>query len=286
MSGRARTKSRRPAIWSVLLGAALCLLLLPALAAAAKPAGKKVPSLASTAQYKAFTAYVQKLDGLVGQPITGPEKDTFEAELTAKEKAAAHKANALFNRSSEKALAESNAKYKEQASSIRRAEEDELETLKGETKTKLERASGSYGAKLELLANGHQTFEDGAHAHIDALRAKKAKTKDVAQKNVIQEQITAIIAEINAKRQEESAKRTELKTAFQALKKKIQAAAAKDETEIGEAAEEKIEKVAKHWKSAYDAKKASLNSKRESQLGYLGAKLEQGRADIATMPAA
>ena len=108
----------------------------------------------------------------------------------------------------------------------------------------------------------------------------------MAQKDAIQEQITSIIGEIAAKRQEESAKRAELKAAFQPQKKAIQVAAAKRETEIGEAAEAKIESISKHWKNAYDERKASLNAKRESQLGYLGAKLEKGRADIAAMPAA
>jgi hypothetical protein len=256
-------------------------LLLPALATAAK-----VPSLASTAQYKAFTAYVKKLDGLVGQPVTAAQKATFEAELTAKEKAAEHKANALFKRSSDVALAESNAMLKEQAAAVRHGEEEELDTLRGETTKKLERASASYHAKLERLARGHETFEAAAQKRIEALRVRKAKAGDVAQKNAIQEQITAIIGEIAAKRQEESTKRAELKAAFEPQKKQIQAAAAKRETEIGEAAEAKIEKISKHWKNAYDDEKASLNSKRENQVGYLTAKLEKGRADIATMPAA
>jgi predicted HicB family RNase H-like nuclease len=282
MSGRARRKSRRTLLTAGWLTvAASCLLLCPFSAAA-----DKVPSLASTAQYKAFTAYVEKLDGLVGQPITAAQKTTFEAELTAKEKAAAHKANALFNRSSSKALAESKSMFKEQAAAVRLAEEEELEALKSETTEKLERAFASYRAKLERLANGHRTFEEGAHEHIAALRAKKAETRDVAQKNSIQEQIVSIIGEIAAKRQEESTKRAELKAAFQPQKKKIQAAAVQRETEIGKAAEAKIGKIAKHWKNAYNEKKASLNSKREAQLGYLGAKLEKGRADIETMPAA
>jgi hypothetical protein len=226
------------------------------------------------------------VQGLVGQPITGAQKASFEAELTAKEKAAAHKANALFNRAGEKALAESNAMYKEGAAAVRRGEEEELEALQSDSAVKLERSFASYRGKLARLANGHRTFEAGAHAHIDALRAKKAKAADVAQKTAIQEQISAIISNIAAKRQEESTKRAELKAAFQAQKKEIQAAAAKRRAEIGEAADAKIAKISKHWKNAYEKRKAGFNSKRESQLGYLGAKLEKGRTDIAGMPAA
>jgi hypothetical protein len=265
----------------IFVAAALCgVLLLPALALAAK-----APSLASTAQYKAFVDYVKKLDGLVGQPATPAQKDAYEAELSAKKEAAAHKANALFKRSSEEALAESNAEFKETAAAIHRAEEEELGALGAEFDAKLQRATASYEAKLERVANGRNTFEARTNAQISALRSKKAQTADVAQKNAIQEQITGLIDEISAKRQEESRKRGELKAAFGTQKEEIHAAQAKKETAIGEAAAAKIEKVSKHWKVAYNEKKATLNAKRESQLGYLDAKIEKGRADIAAMPA-
>jgi hypothetical protein len=265
---------------TILFGAALCAcLFLPATALA-----KKAPPLAATAQYKAFVAYVKKLDGLVGQPRAAADKDTYEAELSAKKEAAAHKANALFKRSSEEALAESNAQYKEQAATIRRAEEEEIAALKAEFEAKLAGATAGYQAKLGRVVAGRTTFEARTHEQIDALRAKKAQTGDVAQKNAIQEQITGLIAAISAKRQEESKKRAELKASFGAQKEEIHTAEAKKETAIGEAAEAKIEKASKHWKNAYNEKKATLNSKRESQLGYLDAKLEKGRADIATMP--
>jgi len=55
-------------------------LLLPA---GAMAAGER-PSLAATAQYKAFVEYVKKLDGLVGQPTSTAQKATYEKELTAK----------------------------------------------------------------------------------------------------------------------------------------------------------------------------------------------------------
>ena len=266
----------------LLIGMALCaFLLLPAAAQAGK-----APSLASTAQYKAFVTYVKKLDGLVGQPTSATQKSAYEAELSTKKEAAAHKANALFKRSGEEALAESNAKYKEQAALIRRAEEKELEALAAEFGVKLERAATSYQAKLGRVVNGSRTFEARTKEKITALRASKAQTADVAQKNAIQEQITGLIGEISAKRQEASKKRAELKAALGKQKEEIHAAEAKKETAIGEAAEAKIEKISKHWKNAYDEKKATLNARRESQLAYLEAKLEKGRADIATMPVA
>jgi hypothetical protein len=276
--GRRAAARRRPML---LVGATLCALLAPPAAAQAG----KAPSLASTAQYKAFVAYVKKLDGQVGQPTTAAQKSAYETELSAKKEAAAHKANALFKRSSEEALAESNAKYKEQAATVRRAEEEELKALAAEFDVKLKRAAASYRAKLERVVDGSRTFEARTQEKVSALRTTKAQTADVAQKNAIQEQITGLIDEIGAKRQEASKKRAELKSSFGEQKEEIHAAEAKQETAIGEAAEAKLEKISKHWKNAYNEKKATLNAKRESQLGYLNAKLEKGRADIATMPA-
>src|SRR4029077_10732465 len=61
----------------------------------------QAPGLASSAQYKAFVEYVKKLDGLATQPTSTEQKNTYEAKLTAKKTAAAHKANALFKRASE-----------------------------------------------------------------------------------------------------------------------------------------------------------------------------------------
>jgi hypothetical protein len=244
----------------------------------------KAPPLAATAQYKAFVDYVKKLDGLAGQAASGAQKDKYEVELTAKRAAAAHKANALFKRASAEAKAEYDAKFKEQAAIVRGVEDDELEAVAADFGAKLDRATASYQLKLANVVHGRQTFEARLHEQIDALRAQKAKTIPVAQKNAIQERITALTGQISAKRQELAEKRAGLKAAFRDQKQQLQAAQAKRETEIAVAAEVKIAEIARHWKAAADDKKATLNSKRESQLGYLGAKLEKGRADIASMP--
>jgi len=244
----------------------------------------KAPPLAATAQYKAFVDYVKKLDGIAGQARSQAQKDKYEADLTAKRTAAAHKASALFKRASEEAKAEYDAQFKEQAEIVRGVEDDDLEAVAAEYGAKLDRATSSYQLKLTNIVRGRQTFEDATHDRIDALRSQKARTTDVAQKAAIQERITALIAQINAKRQELTQKRADLKAAFRVQKQQLQAAQAERETEIAEAAEAKIAKIAKHWKIAADNKKASLNSKRESQLGYIEAKLEKGRADIASMP--
>ncbi len=266
----------------VLLTAALAASLLSPSSALAD----KAPSLASTAQYKAFVDYVKKLDTLIGQPTNTAQKGVYESELTTKKEAAAHKANALFNRSSKEAAADSEAKFKEQAEAIHGGEAKSLEQLDAEFGAKRARAEASYHGKLEKLADGRHRFEARLHEQIEALRARKAQTANAAGKNAIQEQIDRLAGEITARRSEESTKRAQLKAGFGKQKEVIRAAEAKHEDEIQAAAEAKIAKSSKHWKSVADSEKSSLNVKRESQLAYLEAKLEKGRADIATMPAA
>jgi hypothetical protein len=265
-----------------MLATVLCAaLLLPATAAAA---GKR-PSLASTAQYKAFVEYVKKLDGLVGQPTTAAQKDTYQSELTAKLEAATHKANALCNRGSDEAKAETDAKFKEQQASIRRAEEEEAVALEAEFAAKVQKAAESYREKVQRVERGHQTFEAEVNDQIAKLRGLKAKTADVAEKNAIQERITAKITELQTKRKEESQKRAELKEGFRDQKAELHAAEQKKRDEIEAAADAKIGKSSKHWKQVFEEKKIDLDAKRDSQLAYLTSKAEKGRDDIASMPA-
>jgi len=267
------------------LGLTLCALVMLLALGLPAGAGARPPSLASTAQYKAFVEYVKKLDGLVGQPTSAAQKDTYQAELTAKKEAAAHKANALFNRASGEAEARFDAEAKEQTAAVRANEEEDLEALQAEFAAKLEKAGNSYHDKLGRLASGHRKFESRVKGEISDLRAQKAQTPDRARKESIQARITAKIEELKARHEEEKAKRAQLKAGFRQQKEELHAAEARKETAIGEAAEAQVEKIAKHWKKAFDDKKAKLNSKRESQLAYLEAKLEKGRADVASMPA-
>jgi predicted HicB family RNase H-like nuclease len=275
-----RDQPQRLASRIVLL--ALCSVLL--LPAAATAAGKR-PSLASTAQYKAFVEYVKKLDGLAGQPTTAAQKDTFQSELTAKLEAAAHKANALFNRGSDEAQAEAEAKFKKQRGTIRRAEAEEAEALDAEFAAKVRKAAESYREKVQRVETGHRHFEAKVNQQIARLREQKARTADVAEKEAIQERIASKIAELQSKRKEESQKRAELKKAFRDQKVALHAAEGKKEEALEADADAKIQKSAKHWKQVSAEAKADLDSKRDQQLAYLTAKAEKGRSDIASMPA-
>lgn len=260
----------------------ICAFSLPTVTTAAN---NKRPSLASTAQYKALVEYVQKLDGLVGQGTTAARKATYESELTAKLEAAIHKANALCKRGDDEAQAETEAKFKEQRATIRRAEAEESEAIDNEFAAKAKKAAESYREKVARVEAGHRTFEAKVKEQIAALRAQKAQASETAAKNAIQERITAKIGELQARRQEESQKRALLKKGFRAQKAELHTAEAKKEEKIQSAAEAKIAKSSAHWKAVAAEKETGLDAKRDSQLSYLTAKAEKGRADIASMPA-
>ncbi len=254
----------------------------------AAPAGAlagKTPGLASSAQYKAFIEYVEKLDGLAAQPTSTQQKNTYEAKLTAKKTAAAHKANALFKRAGEEAQAEADAAAKEQVEGVRAKEDKALEALHIETNQKLDRTEASFHGKFERIATGHKNRENALKAQIAELRAKKAGAAAGAPKAQIQERIEKVSGEVTANRADEKQKRQVLKAAVTKQREQIKSTAEADEAEIGEASGATIKKIESHWNKQYLEKKAALNTTRENRLGYLEQKLEQGRADIAAMPA-
>jgi hypothetical protein len=246
----------------------------------------KAPGLASSSQYKAFIEYVKKLDGLVAQPTSAEQKNTYEAKLTAKKTAAAHKANALFKRASEETQAEANESAKEQVEGVRSKESKALEALHIETNQKLDRTEASFHIKFERMTNGHKNREKALKAQIAELRAKKAAAAPGAPKTQLQERIEKVSGEVAANRADEKEKRGTLKSAVTKQRAQIKATAEGKEAEIGEAAEETVKKIDAHWNKQYLEKKAALNATRENRLGYLLQKLEQGRADIAAMPVA
>jgi hypothetical protein len=244
----------------------------------------KAPGLASSSQYKAFIEYVKKMDGLTTTPTSAEQKNTYEAKLTAKKTAAAHKANALFKRASEEAQAEADEKAKEQVEGVRAKEEKELAAIQATTAGKFERIETGYHVKFEHIVTGHKNREKALKAQIAELRGKKAAAAPGQPKEAIQERITTKSAEVSANRADEGIKRTELKSATGKQKTQLKETAEAAEVELGEAAEETVKKIDSHWKRSYEEKKAALNSTRENRLGYLESKLEQGRADVAAMP--
>jgi hypothetical protein len=265
------------------LGIAATAVALLALAPAALAV--KAPGLASSAQYKAFVEYVKKMDGRSSQPTSTETKNKFEAKLTAKKTAAAHKANALFKRASEEAQAEANETAKGQVEAVRAKEGKTLEALKAETNGKLEGLEASFHPKFEHVANGHHNREDILKEQIRALRAQKSQAAPGQPKEKIQERITKIQGEIKANREDEKTKRQQLQGSIEKKREQVEAAAKEAEVEIGEKAEATVKKIDQHWNKSYEEKKAALNKTRDNRLGYLEQKLEEGRAAVAAMPA-
>jgi hypothetical protein len=265
---------------ALIVGATVAALLLLAPAALAV----KAPSLASSAQYKAFIAYVKKMEGRSSQPTSAETKNTFEAKLTAKETAAAHKADALFKRASEEAKAEADETAKEQVEGVRSKEGKRLAALTAETKRKLERAEARFHPKFERVAKSHHNRKAILKEQIRALRAQKSQAPPGQAKEKIQERIERIMGELKANQEDEKTKRRQLKGSVEKKRAAIEEEAKEEEAAIGEKAEETVKKIDKHWNKAYEEKKAALNTTRENRLGYLEQKLEQGRAAIAAMP--
>ncbi|MGH2938801.1 MAG: hypothetical protein ACRDPE_11865 [Solirubrobacterales bacterium] len=266
-------------------GALLLALAVVALLATAPAAfAVKTPGLASTAQYKAFIEYVKKMEERSSQPTSSDTKNKFEAKLTAKKTAAAHKANALFNRASDEAKAEANETAQEQVEGVRAKEGKALETLKSEANGKLERLEAEFQTKLERMETGHRNREGALKEQIRGLRGQKSQAKPGTPKEKIQEHIEAVQAQIAANHEDEKERRQDLKNAVEKKRLPIEEAAKEEEVAIGEKAEKVVKKIQNHWAKAYEEKRAALNTTRENRLGYLGSKLEQGRAAIAAMP--
>jgi hypothetical protein len=271
-------RPRIPAL--LIIGAAVVALLVAAPAAFAT----KAPGLASSAQYKAFVEYVKKMEERSSQPTSSETKNKFEAKLTAKKTAAAHKANALFNRASDEAKAEANETAKAQVEGVRAKEGKTLEELKSETVGKVERLEAEFQIKFERVEIGHRNREGALKEQIRGLRGQKSQAAPGTPKEKIQEHIEKIQGELKANRDDEKEKRETLKAGVEKKRVPIEETAKAEEVAIGEKAEETVKKIQVHWAKAYEEKKAALNSTRENRLGYLESKLEQGRAAIAAMP--
>jgi hypothetical protein len=269
---------RVPAV--LVLGAAVVALLIAAPAVLAA----KAPGLASSAQYKAFIEYVKKMDERSSQPTSTETKNTFEAKLTAKKTAAAHKANALFNRASREAQEEANAAAKEQVERVRVKEGESLEALRAETNGKLEGAEATYQTKFEHVKNSHHNRESILKEQVRSLRGQKSQAAPGQAKEKVQERIERIQGEIKANREDEKKKRGQLKGAIEKKSETIEATAKEEEAKVAEKSEATVKKIDSHWNKVYEEQKTTLSATRDDRLEYLEQKLEQGRAAVAAMP--
>lgn len=268
---------------AILAAAAVGLLALALLAPPAS-AAQKVPTLASTAQYKAFVAYVAKLRDMSGQPHTPAEKSTYEQQLTSKHTAVVNRATALFQRGKREAKAETQARFKAGSKKIRKAEAAELAALRAEYDDKLDKATESFQDDVGALEDKFDARYVDVQRQIRKLRMQKAKADSLDRKDQIQGQINTLVQELSDSHRQEREAMTKLKDRYAKQKRAIRAAKAADTAEVRETRQESIESLRQRWNRAYDARVADLRARRSNQLTDLEAKLSSGRAAIASMP--
>lgn len=275
-----RTTSRlRPIVPTAAIALTALLLLVPQTTAA-----EKVPTIASTPQYKAFVEYVAKLRDLRNKAATAAQKARYESQLTNKHRAAANKASALFQRAKAGAKAETQRKFKAAAKEIRKAEAAELADLRAEYDEQLDDAVASFRQKAGALEAEFDARYATLHKQIRELRMEKAKAKTLARKDQIQAQINTLVQQVSDSRKQEREATTKLKDRYTKRKRAIQAARIAAATELREARQESVEALRQRWNRAYSGKLADLQTRRANQLAELEAKLTAGRSFIASMP--
>jgi hypothetical protein len=271
----------RSTIAALAIAAAAVLLLAPA-----APAAPTVPTLASTPQYKAFVAYVAKMRSLQGKPATAARKATYESELSAKHQAAVNKANALFQRAKAAAKAETQRGLKAATKQVRQAEATELAELRDEYADRLNAATESYQRQLDALLDRFNARQAAIQRQIRELRVKKAKAKSLTRKDQIQAQINVLVEQTSDSRRQEREQTAALKARYAKQKRAIVAGHKADVIEVREARQEAVDNLRARWNRTYNRELEVLQEKRVRQLAQLEAKLNAGRAAIASMPAA
>lgn len=270
----------RPVI-SILAVAAASLLLLVPVASAAAP----VPTLASTAQYKALVAYVAKLHSLQGKPTTTAQKAVYDSKLVTKHGAAVQKSSALFVRGKKVASKEAKAGTKDDSQRIRQAEAQAIDGLQNTYAARFDEAADRNQQRIDALSNEYAHRLDTLKRQISDLRVKKAKSKDQARKAQIQDQISSLIELVAAAKKEQGEDRTALAQTYQREKDELRAAKSNAIAAARAEGQEAIEQLRNRIKRRYNNKVSTLQAKRESQLLDLETKLTNGRVAISLMPA-
>jgi len=269
----------RPVL-SILAVMAASLLLLASSASAATP----VPTLASTAQYKALVAYVAKLRSLQSKPTTDAQKAVYDSKLVTKHGAAVQKSSALFVRGKKVASKEAKAGTKDDGQRIRQAEAQSIDELQDAYAARFDDAATKNQQRIDALEAEYSRRLGTLKRQISDLRVKKAKSKDTARKDQIQDQISSLIDLVAAAKKEQGEDRATLAQNYQREKQQL-----RDEKTNAIAAaraegQEAIEALRNRIKRKYNNRVRSLQAKRESQLLDLETKLTNGRIAISLMP--
>ena len=145
----------RPVLSILAVAAASLLLLVPG-ASAASP----VPTLASTAQYKALVAYVAKLRSLQGKPTTAAQKVVYDSQLVTKHGAAVQKSSALLVRGKKVASKEAKAGSKDDSKQIRQAEARAIDELQDQYAARFDEAATRNQQRIDALSNEYSNRLD------------------------------------------------------------------------------------------------------------------------------
>jgi hypothetical protein len=260
--------------------AAASLLLLAPVASAAS----SVPTLASTAQYKALVAYVAKLRSLQSKPTTAAQKTVYDSQLVTKHGAAVQKSSALFVRGKKVASKEAKAASKDDAKRIRQDEARAIEQLQDEYAARFDDAATKNQQRIDALSNEYANRLNTLKRQISDLRVKKAKSKDQVRKAQIQDQISSLIDLVAAAKKEQGEDRASLAATYQHEKQSLSDAKANAIAAARADGQEAIEQLRNRAQRKYDNKVRALQAKRQSQVIDLETKLTNGRIAISLMP--
>ncbi|HST68913.1 MAG TPA: hypothetical protein VLI94_04565 [Solirubrobacterales bacterium] len=265
--------------------ASLSAVALLALALLAPSAGAaSIPTLSSSAQYKALVKLVDKLDGLARTPTTASQKAVYDGQLENKHEAAVNKSTALFARAKKLAKAEAERAFRAGAQTIRRTESGELATLREEYDTRMDRAANNYDAELGRIEDEFDARVATLRKEIKKLRNQKANAKSATEKTLIEEAIERRTLRIAADRKLEREEIADLKAGYRKEKETIRAAKASATQVVQQDDDAAIERLRNDHNRIYNARVRTLQSKRANQLSDLEGKLNAGRAAIERMP--
>ena len=113
---------------------------------------------------------------------------------------------------------------------------------------------------------------------------KKAKSKDLARKAQIQDQISSLIDLVAAAKKEQGEDRATLADTYQREKQSLSDAKANAISAARAEGQEAIEQLRNRTQRKYDNKVRALQAKRQSQVIDLETKLTNGRIAISLMP--
>jgi hypothetical protein len=262
---------------------ALVALLLVVPTASAAP---QIPTLVSTPQYKSFNELVNKLRGEQGKPTTQAEKASHTAQLTGKHGAVVNRANSLFTRGKQVAKQETSASFRKNAKRLRKSEATELAQLRAATDTRLDRARDSYQRNVGALEDEFDELFVRLQKQLSSLRMQKAKADGAVRKGQIQNRIEDLGERLAAARKEERKEDSSLRERYAKERQKIQALRSEQSKQIQRENDEALETLRSRWNRAYNGKVTNLQNRRTTQIAELEAKLNAGRAAIASMPVA